>query len=362
MRIVRSKVGVMRSMRLLLFVLPLLPFAAAAGQTADYVTTAWTNLRQRPSTSGAKLRTLPPNDTLSKRTAAQRTGWVPVRTTDGLAGWVSEPKVRDLHHTVAGPGTTVTVVPPGGPVARIDPTWDKPPIDTLSIREEGNSIACGPYGDGADDGTNLHKNRSDLPASSHLITLDAIRSLPDTALWRFTNRRHWTAADSSLVVPYEGIPVTVEGYLEIVKPQSTSAPSGAKKVGEAPNCHAWSEEDTDWHMALVADPSETEERAVVVEPTPRTKRQNAGWIPSKAQALAVRRTPSSPRNEAGAPRVRVTGFLMLDPVHPTHIRGNCTANCGTKTFYRATLWEVHPVTRIEVLQNGVWVDLNALPE
>lgn len=340
-----------------------LSFATATAVSAqDFVTTTWTNLRQHPSMSGAKLRALPPNDTLNKRTVPPRVGWVAVRTTDGLAGWVSEPKIRDLHRIVAAAETTVTPSAPGSAMTRIDPSWAKPPIDTLSIRVQGNTVSCGPFGDGVDDGTNFHKNRADLPLTSHAVTVDAIRSLPDTALWRFTNRKHWTAADSALVVPYEGIPVTVEGFFEIVKAQSTSAPSGNKKVGESPNCHFWDEADTDWHMALVADPSEHEDRAVVVEPTPRTKRHNAGWVPAKVQALTVRRTPSSPRNEAGAARVRVTGFLMMDPVHPTHIRGRCTTDCAGKSFYRATLWEIHPITRIEVLQNGVWVDLNALPE
>lgn len=342
-------------------------FAAAISALAapvyaqDYVTTTWTNLRQRPSMSGAKLRVLPPNDTLNQRRASPRIGWVAVRTTDGLAGWVSEATLRDLHRMIAATETTVVSAAPNAPAGRIDPSWAQPLLDTLSIRVQGNTMTCGPYGDGVDDGTNLHKNRIDLPATSHAVTVEAIRSLPDTALWRFTTRRHWTAADSLLVTPYEGTAVTVEGYLEIVKPQATSAPSGAGKVGEAPNCHSWAEEDTDWHMALVADPSEHEERAVVVEPTPRTKRHNAGWIPTTVEALAVRRTPSSLRNEAGAARVRITGFLMLDPVHPTHIRGRCTTNCSGKTFYRATLWEVHPVTRIEVFRNGTWVDLNDLP-
>ena len=181
-----------------------------------------------------------------------------------------------------------------------------------TITVQGGAISCGPHGDGADDGTNSHKNRADVPVAPHAVTLDAIRALPDTALWRWTNRQHWTAADSGLVLPYEGIPVTVEGYLEIVKPQSGQAPAPGKTVGESPNCHSWAERDTDWHMALVADPSEPEERAVVVEPTPR-------------------------------------------------IRGHCTGSCTATSFYRATLWEVHPVTRIEVLRNGSWVELGASP-
>src|SRR5512140_1411911 len=119
MRIVLPKIGVMPSLRLFLLLLASLPFGSATGQTADYATTTWVYLRQRPSMSGAKLRTLPPNDTLSKRTVAPRAGWVPVRTLDGLAGWVGEPRLRDLHHTADDSGTTVTV-PPGSPAARID--------------------------------------------------------------------------------------------------------------------------------------------------------------------------------------------------------------------------------------------------
>jgi hypothetical protein len=51
----------------------------------------------------------------------------------------------------------------------------------------------------------------------------------------------------------------------------------------------------------------------------------------------------------------------MDPVHPDHIRGNCKTNCAGKNFFRATLWEVHPVTKIEVWKVDKWVDFNNLP-
>jgi hypothetical protein len=334
--------------------------ALAAGQ--DYVTARSVFLRRSPSMTGAKIRELAPGDTLSRRDNVNPVpGWLPVRTTNGKAGWVGVVHVRILAIAAASTATTLTTSTAGGATGaaatRIDTSWAKQPIVQSTIRMQGGVLACGPRGDDVDDGTNLHKNRADIPVTSHLITLDAIRSLPDTALWRFNNRKHWTRADSALVMPYEGIPVTVEGFFEIVKPQATSAPKPPDQVGESTNCHSWSEDDTDWHMALVASPSEPEERAVVVEPTPRIKRNQAGWIPTEIVKLAVRKSPSAPRNEAGAARVRVTGFLLLDPVHPTHIRGHCTSACDTKTFFRATLWEVHPVTRIEVFKGGQWVDL-----
>ena len=336
-------------------VLLLLCVAGGSISAQDYVTVDWVNLRQKPSMTAANLRTLSPGETLFVRTIKPRRGWLPVRTNDaaGLAGWVGKVHVRALHADTSSSGTGVVGGTAGATttsVDHIDPTWDKPAIVQSTIRINGGTTACGPTGDGVDDGTNLHKNRADVPPSSHVISLDAIRALPDTALWRSNNRRSWTATDSALVLPYEGVAVTVEGYFEIVKPQSGGS-------GESPNCHGSAELDTDWHIALVASPNEIEEQAVVVEPTPRTKRQNSGWTPAVAEALAVRHSPSDTRHEADAARVRVTGFLMLDPVHPAHIRGNCKSGCATKKFFRATLWEIHPVTKIEVLRNGTWVDL-----
>lgn len=243
----------------------------------------------------------------------------------------------------------------------IDSTWWKPAIKESTIKVQG-SKSCGPVGDGGDTLTNMRKDRADTPDSSYLVTVDAIRSLNDTVLWRHGDekpRDEWTGQDSAVVTPYEGIPLTVVGYFAIVKPQKKSAPKSGKKVGESTNCHSWSERDTDWHISLVAAPTEEEEEGVVVEPTPRSKRRNPQWTADAAKSIAVRETPSSEPDEENASQVRVTGFLMLDPAHVSHIRGSCQGSkCASKTFYRATLWELHPVTQIEVNVNGHWVKLS----
>jgi hypothetical protein len=41
---------------------------------------------------------------------------------------------------------------------------------------------------------------------------------------------------------------------------------------------------------------------------------------------------------------------MFDPEHTNHLGK-----------YRMTLWEIHPITRIEVFQNGAWIELDQLP-
>jgi len=334
----------------------LMATAARQASAQDYITAVSVFLRGTASKTGIKRATLAPGDSLFTRTVAPKPGWLPVRTMDGRTGWVGEATVRSLAAIAASAATAVLTAPGGAAFTRIDSTWAKPPIERSTIRVQDGALGCGPIGnDAKDDGTNLNKNRADIPSSSHLVTVEAIRSLPDTALWRFAGRKKWTRPDSALVFPYEGIPLTVEGFFEVVKPQN-------KKPGESPNCNSWLELDTDWHVALVADPSETEDRGVVVEPTPRTKRNNVGWDAKAVGRFAVRRNREAPRIESNAERVRVTGFLMLDPVHPDHIAGKCVgAACATRKFYRATLWEIHPVTRIEVFRGGQWVNLNDLP-
>ena len=42
---------------------------------------------------------------------------------------------------------------------------------------------------------------------------------------------------------------------------------------------------------------------------------------------------------------------MLDPEHRNHLGR-----------YRSTLWEIHPITKIEVFTNGKWVDLDQKPQ
>ena len=244
-------------------------------------------------------------------------------------------------------GAQTIVTDDGGPFTTIDSTWKKPVRKTSVIRVLNNTVRCGALGDGHDPETYRRKNRADAPTRTYLVTVDAIRDLEDRPLWsKGRTRAKWTAKDREIVHPYEGTPVTVEGYFEIVK-------KGSK---EGTNCAGSIEDDTDWHIALVADPSEREEEAVVIEPTPRFKRA-AGWTIPKASSIAVRERASSPRRPSNAVRVRVTGYLMLDPSHPEDIKANCKTACASKKFFRATLWEVHPVTRIQLERGNGWVDL-----
>jgi hypothetical protein len=112
----------------------------------------------------------------------------------------------------------------------------------------------------------------------------------------------------------------------------------AKEGPESPNCHATADSDVDYHQWIVANPTDDRPKAVVVEVTPRLRAKHPGWTLANFQKLAQSKA-----------RVRVTGWVMLDPEHPDQVG---------KT--RGTIWEIHPVTRVEAFQNGQWVDLDTL--
>jgi hypothetical protein len=78
----------------------------------------------------------------------------------------------------------------------------------------------------------------------------------------------------------------------------------------------------------------------VIEPTPRFKQRRPNW--TRTRLLTFEGDARSPIDS-----VRVTGFLFYDPFHPEHLNR-----------YRRTLWEIHPITRIEFFQNGVWTNLH----
>lgn len=113
---------------------------------------------------------------------------------------------------------------------------------------------------------------------------------------------------------------------------------GAKQSGaESSNCGT--ERDRDWHVWIGndkpeggVDPKALRASSVVVEPTPRTIQANSAWNLKALLKLSKR----------GA-KVRITGWAMFDPEHPSEIG---------KT--RGTIWEVHPVTKIEVWSGGTW--------
>ena len=278
-------------------------------------------LRDRPSLSGTAKSTLPLGTMLTLIDAAPTTGFHHVRTPDGQEGWIS----RSLLH-VDEPDTVSAVVVNGGDFS-VD--WEKPaPKGAPFVSPEGT---CPPAGDpDGDVATDIRKNRVDVPGAYHPVAFAALAGLRYPVAPK--RRDKWSPGQLADIEPFEGMAVTVTGYLVAIKNQAGGS-------GEGTNCHFRQSPDVDWHMALVEKPGDGEKESIVVETTPRLRKVHPKWTITRLQAWL---------NTDKA--VRISGWTMLDPEHRNHLG-----------HFRQTLWEVHPITRIEVRQDDQqWIDVDKL--
>jgi hypothetical protein len=184
---------------------------------------------------------------------------------------------------------------------------------------------CPPEGDGGDPALNILKNRIDegnyLP-----VEFDAVKNLPWPKAVERRDRNRWSSMDAAEVARYEGTPVIIEGYL-----------FDAKLMGpESCNCHGADNEFRDFHVWLTKQAGEDRMNSIVVETTPHLRARHPGWTTAALKKIA--------RNKQ---RVRISGWLLLDPEHPDQVG---------KT--RATIWELHPIMKIEAEQDSGWIALD----
>jgi hypothetical protein len=286
------------------------------------------NLRRDPSTSQLPIRLLLPPEELELQEPPKVNNYYHVvRAESNDTGWVWANNVR-VETALGQPDTTMVGA---APAAAVDPSWLKPAPTSGSFTSPVRSVSCGPTGDGGDTATNRRKNRTDVPQSYHAAVFDAIADLEYPAT-RSTDRTSWPAESLALIERYEGAAVQVVGYLVALKPQTSGS-------GESTNCHLTRSAEVDWHVAVVGKQGDGEGSAVVVEPTPRVRVNHPRWTVARL----------TPWLDSANP-VRISGWLMFDPAHRNHLRR-----------YRKTLWEIHPVTRVDVWYEGSWVDLDDLP-
>jgi hypothetical protein len=216
-----------------------------------------------------------------------------------------------LASTVAAPPPPPGVTPPC--------TEDEGSIDECPI------TGCGELGDGR---LNTAKNQTSAPSSPVAMTLDEIRALHQPLHWN-------TGANRSSIqgAGKEGTGVVVKGFLLKVKAEGK----------ESCNCGLGRRIDTDVHLAVVSKlpDSETETAidnseltSITAEITPRVRGENEKWLFKNV-------------NDLEGFYVRLTGLLMLDTKHipQSHLLPHERTNHGLK---RATNWEIHPVTKIEI--------------
>ena len=106
---------------------------------------------------------------------------------------------------------------------------------------------------------------------------------------------------------------------------------------EAANCYSYRERDV--HIHVAPRPGAPRAEWMVVEVTPRARRRAAeSGIDWSANAL---------RSELVGKRCRFEGWLLFDREHADESEHTAP---GARGNWRGTAWELHPVTRIEVLR------------
>lgn len=114
------------------------------------------------------------------------------------------------------------------------------------------------------------------------------------------------------------------------------------KVGgiESTNCHARAAEQRDTHIELVLDPmAGSPSQRVIVEVTPR-------WRAIMA-AQGVDWSTRALRDKLLGRWIKVRGWMLFDMEHQNESENTAP---GRQRNWRATAWEIHPITSIEVVQ------------
>ena len=315
----------MRVRRLLLLGILWIAALQALGETAEI--TRRTVMRKAAERDSEPIRTLDNRDEVEVF-ASEQNEFRLVEAEDGVRGWVLAKYIKPVDAT-----ETVTSAQTKTGATDINKAWAKPAPKAGTFTLDGQDCGRDGSGDTRDKGTNVRKNRTDVPTSYHPVTWDAIHKLkpPDEPMPK--SRDKFAAAQLATIAAYEGVAVQTVGYIVAIKPQAGNS--------ETCNCGWHGERATDWHIALVEHVGDGESSSIVVEPTPRLKKKHPKWTKGMLSAWLNSDLP-----------VRISGWLLFDPQHKNHLKK-----------YRSTLWEIHPITKIEVWdqENDKWISLDEIP-
>jgi hypothetical protein len=269
-------------------------------------------LRSGPSNTSRRLDLLHTGDVLTLLPHGHRTGYYRVSTADEGIGWVTESAVRILDATEIHQPANPNAVAPGDP-----------PLNITVV--SGAFDGCGLEGDPKPTAPNFVKleawnrlkNRSAVPADADV---DAAVTLAKLLGDGSDDTDHFDTARAA----------DITGYVLHVKPGGRA---------ESTNCRKGDPVHRDAHIELTLSPTDTaENRRVIIEVTPRwraaLKDANIDWATTTLQQTIEGKW------------VRVRGWLFFDGEHKSQAENT---NPGNESNWRATVWEIHPVTSLRVM-------------
>jgi hypothetical protein len=182
---------------------------------------------------------------------------------------------------------------------------------------------CPVKGNSGDLLLNALKNRTAQASSPTDITIDDILGLASPTVVTPVVRSKWTPKNRQLAAAQEGRSVVLTGFLLSVRQQGPE------------RCNCGDPEVGDFHIWIAPEATSKKASAIVVEVTPRWQEANDSWDLMNLQDLAHKKA-----------KVRISGWLLYDQDHGSEVGKS-----------RATLWELHPVTKIEVEDASGWHEL-----
>ena len=168
---------------------------------------------------------------------------------------------------------------------------------------------------------NILKNRWNLPTPT-----DFDNTVTTAALVKPGNdRTRWSAQRAA----------RIRGYVAAV---------AIGTLGESCNCGSKAAIDSDTHIAIVADSSTAQDKRthVIVEITPRLRESLASLI------SPIDWSTDSLKGRLQGKKVEFEGWLFFDSAHAGEAT-NTHPNDPKHANWRATCWEIHPVTALQVL-------------
>ncbi len=192
---------------------------------------------------------------------------------------------------------------------------------------------------------NRHKNRIDDASNYFPVNFSEIQTLfyPPSAGGK--KRSSWSATERSAIEKREGIPIQVQGFLALVNNAKHGDPpriEGARPEGkESCNCDSEEPAQIDFHIWLLNASGQNRKFSIVVEMTPRVRAHHPNWTVANLTHIANSNFP-----------VRIYGWLMFDGQHPEQVTGK-----PGQPPTRATLWEIHPIMKVQFKQGNQWKTL-----
>jgi hypothetical protein len=197
--------------------------------------------------------------------------------------------------------------------------------ETPSVTPPTDFHGIPPKGIGGDSLLNMEKNRwvasgnfTDVSVSDIIGFQHDILSAMGTE-----DRYRWTAAAKSQATVSELQGVRLTGYI-----------TAAKEEGNE-SCNGNNDNYHDFHIWITGSAGEDKTKSIVVEATPFWREQFSGWQLTKFEQLVSQNA-----------QVRISGWIMWDEDHPEQIGSS-----------RASLWEIHPITKFEYFSGGIWQTL-----